>query len=53
MRRIALADYANLDAHINALFAAAAKERQVSRQVELNLELKRLQAEHSSARAKL
>jgi len=35
------------------LRAAATKERQVSRQVELNLELKRVQAEHAAARAKL
>lgn len=38
---------------MDGLRAAAAKERQVSRQVELNLELKRAQAEHSAVRAKL
>jgi len=52
-RRDALQECARLDAEIARLRAAAAKERQVSRQVQLNLELKRAQAEHAAARAKL
>jgi len=52
-RRTALAECARLEAQMASLRAAAAKERQVARQVELNLELKRVQAEHSAARAKL
>lgn len=52
-RRSALAECARLEAQMAGLRAAAAKERQISRQVELNLELKRVQAEYSAARAKL
>lgn len=52
-RRVALAECARLDAQIAKLRAAAAKERQVARQVELNLKIKRAQAEHSAARANL
>lgn len=53
MRREALREYARLDAEIIRLRAAAEKEKQLPRQVELNLELKRLQALQSAARAKL
>jgi len=42
-----------LEAQLAKLRAAAAKERQVARQVELNLEVKRVLAEYSTARAKL
>lgn len=52
-RRAALVECARLDAQLAKLGAAAAKERQVARQVELNLEIKRAQAEYSVARAKL
>ena len=52
-RRSALVECERLEALMGGLRAAAAKERQVSRQVELNLELKRVQADHSAARAKL
>jgi len=52
-RRTALAECERLEAQLTKLRAAAAKERQVARQVELNLEIKRAQAEHSAARAKL
>jgi hypothetical protein len=52
-RRAALAECARLDAQLAKLRAAAGKERQVARQVELNLEIKRVQAEHAAARAKL
>ena len=52
-RHEALQAYQRLEAQIAALRAAAAKETQLPRQVELNLELKRLQATQSAARAKL
>lgn len=52
-RRTALAECERLQAQLAKLRAAAAKERQVARQVELNLEIRRVQAEHSTARAKL
>jgi hypothetical protein len=52
-RRTALAECGRLEAQMVSLRATAAKERQVARQVELNLELRRTQAEHSAARAKL
>ena len=52
-RRDALAECERLEAQLDKLRAAAARERQVVRQVELNLEIKRLQAEQSVARAKL
>jgi hypothetical protein len=38
---------------MGSLRAAAAKETQLARQVELNLELRRVQAEYSAVRAKL
>lgn len=52
-RRTALAECERLEGRMASLRTSAAKERQVSRQVELNLEIKRMQAEHSAARAKL
>lgn len=52
-RLTALAECERLQAQLARLRAAAAKERQVARQVELNLEIKRALAEHSVARAKL
>lgn len=52
-RRSALAEFNRLEQRIGGLRAAAIKERQVSRQVELNLELKRVRQEQSAARAKL
>ena len=52
-RRIALVDCARLEALMGSLRAAAAKETQLARQVELNLELRRVQAEYSAVRAKL
>lgn len=52
-RRTALAECVRLQGQVAILRAAAGRERQMARQVELNLELKRLQAEHSAARAKL
>jgi hypothetical protein len=52
-RRMALAECERLEAQMAGLRAAATKERQVARQVELNLEIKRVEAEHSAARARL
>jgi hypothetical protein len=52
-RRSALVECARLDARMANLRAAAAKETQLARQVELNLELKRVQAEYSAASTKL
>ena len=49
----ALADCERLEAEIARLRAGAAKEKQMPRQVELNLELKRLEAERAAALAKL
>jgi hypothetical protein len=52
-RRDALWEYARLDAEIVRLRSAAAKEKQMARQVELNLELKRAEAARSAALAQL
>lgn len=52
-RREALRECARLDGEIARLRAGAAKEKQVSRQVELNLELKRAEAAHATALARL
>jgi hypothetical protein len=52
-RRDALQEYARLDAEITRLRASAAKEKQMSRRVELNLELKRVEAAQAAARANL
>ena len=53
MRCDALRECSRLDAEIARLRAAAAKEKQVSRHVELNLELKRIEAQLSIARTRL
>lgn len=52
-RRDALLEWARLDAGIARLRVAAAKEKQMARQVELNLELKRVEAAQAAAREKL
>ena len=52
-RQGALAECARLEAQMSGLRTAAAKEKQIARQVELNLEVGRLQAEYADARAKL
>ena len=52
-RRDALLECARLDAEIVRLRAAAAKEKQLARRVELNLELKRVEAAQAAARANL
>ena len=53
VRRDALQECARLDAEIARLRATAAKEKQMSRRVELNLELKRVEAAQATARANL
>ena len=53
IRRDALQECARLDGEIVRLRATAAKEKQMSRRVELNLELKRVEAAHAAARANL
>lgn len=52
-RRNALRECARLDAEIARLRAAAAKQKQMTRQVELNLELKRVEAQLADTREKL
>lgn len=52
-RRDALQESKRLDTEIARLRAAAAKEKQMSRRVELNLELKSMEAAQAAARAKL
>jgi len=52
-RRQALADYASLRRDIAALRAQAEKEKQVNRRVEMNLEMKRLEARLAAATANL
>jgi hypothetical protein len=52
-RREALGECERLEAEIARLRAVAAKERQMPRQVELNLELKRLEAARAAALARL
>jgi hypothetical protein len=52
-RQEALRTCTSLEAAIASLRSAAAKEKQMSRQVELNLQLNRLQAQHDEARRKL
>ncbi len=52
-RRNALQECARLDAEIARLRATAAKEKQMARQVELNLELKRVEAARAAARTNL
>lgn len=52
-RHDALREYARLDAEIARLRAAAAKEKQMARQVKQNLALKRVEAARAAARAKL
>ncbi|MEK7717382.1 MAG: DUF4391 domain-containing protein [Pseudomonadota bacterium] len=53
VRRDALQECARLDGEIARLRATAAKEKQMARRVELNLELKRVEAAQAAARANL
>ncbi len=52
-RRASLRECREIEQQIAALRAAAVKEKQLARQVELNLEIKQLQAELSAARENL
>lgn len=52
-RRASLAEIDHLEAEIGRLRATAGKEPQIARRVELNLELKRLQARYDAARSQL
>lgn len=52
-RHEALRECARLDAEIARLRVAAVKERQVARQIELNLELKRVERQRLAARLRL
>ena len=52
-RQKALKECEQLEAEMTRVRAAAAKEKQIPRQVELNLELKRLEAAHAEALTKL
>ena len=53
VRREALRECTRIEGEIARLRAAAAKEKQIARQVELNLELKRVEAAQAAARANL
>lgn len=53
LRSEALRECAHLHAEIARLRAAAAKEKQMARQVELNLELKRIEAQLATTRERL
>lgn len=52
-RRAALRDFDRLASEVARLRALAAREKQVSRRVELNLEIERMRTEHEAARARL
>lgn len=52
-RRDALQACSRLETQIAGLRAAAAREKQIPRQADLNLELKRLEADYDAARARL
>ena len=52
-RRGALAECVRIEEQMARLRATAAKEKQLARQVDMNLELNRLQAAHTAARARL
>lgn len=53
LRHQALLDCTRLEAEMASLRAAAEKESQLARQVSLNLELQRLQADYAAAQARL
>lgn len=52
-RREALQDVGRLDSEVSRLRTAAAREKQIARQVALNLELKRVESERADALARL
>ena len=52
-RATALGEYARLESRIAELSASARKEKQIFRQVNINLELKRLRTNRDAARVRL
>ena len=52
-RAAALGEYARLESRIAELSAAAGKEKQIARQADMNLELRRLRIDRDAARARL
>ena len=52
-RAAALEDYAHLESRIAELSASARKEKQIARQVDINLELRRLRTNRDTVRARL
>ena len=52
-RAAALEEYARLESRISELTAAARKEKQIARQADMNLELKRLRTNRDATRARL
>ena len=52
-RTAALEEYMHLESRIAELSATARKEKQIARQVDMNLELKRLRSKRDGARARL
>ncbi len=52
-RTAALEEYAGLESRISELTAAARKEKQIARQADMNLELKRLRTNRDAVRARL
>jgi len=52
-RAAALQEFARLESRITELNAAASKERQISRRVDLNLKLKRLRSDRDAIRTRL
>ena len=52
-RAAALEEYLHLESRIAVLRSSARKEKQIARQVDINLELKRLRASRDAARARL
>ena len=52
-RAEALGEYLRLESRIDELSASARKETQIARQVDINLEVKRLRTHRDSARARL
>ena len=52
-RAFALKEYVQLESRISDLSAAGAREKQIPRLAEINLELKRLRADRDAARARM
>ena len=52
-RAAALEEYARLESRISELRASAREEKQIPRQVDINLELKRLRTNRDAARSRL